>query len=78
LLSYSLLCRIDFKIKTIELDGKRIKLQIWVGPLRRPLAPWPPHLHAALARHDGRMPSASTLSFFAHTHVCVLALWRAR
>jgi Ras-related protein Rab-8A len=22
-------CSIDFKIKTIELDGKRIKLQIW-------------------------------------------------
>jgi Ras-related protein Rab-8A len=24
-----LLCSIDFKIRTIELDGKRIKLQIW-------------------------------------------------
>jgi Ras-related protein Rab-8A len=23
------LCRIDFKIRTIELDNKRIKLQIW-------------------------------------------------
>lgn len=23
------LCSIDFKIRTIELDGKRIKLQIW-------------------------------------------------
>lgn len=22
-------CRIDFKIRTIELDGKRVKLQIW-------------------------------------------------
>ena len=22
-------CSIDFKIRTIELDGKRIKLQIW-------------------------------------------------
>lgn len=23
------MCSIDFKIRTIELDGKRIKLQIW-------------------------------------------------
>ena len=28
-LCYSSLCSIDFKIRTIELDGKRIKLQIW-------------------------------------------------
>lgn len=25
----TLRCRIDFKVKTIEVDGKRIKLQIW-------------------------------------------------
>lgn len=32
-------CSIDFKIKTIELDGKRIKLQIWVRPPPRTLTP---------------------------------------
>jgi Ras-related protein Rab-8A len=29
LISMLVLCSIDFKIRTIELDGKRIKLQIW-------------------------------------------------
>lgn len=76
LLSHFLLCRIDFKIKTIELDGKRIKLQIWVGPLRHlsrhDRRTCTPQLHAAIARHNGRMPSTLVLWSLAHIS-CVYA-----
>lgn len=27
--SFAHLCSIDFKFKTVEVDGKRIKMQIW-------------------------------------------------